>query len=101
MVVAVSGRVDSANAPDFQEALRTAGSSEGQAMILDFGELAYISSAGLRAILMTARILREEAPPLAVCSLLATILEIFEISGFSKILAVCETPDAAAAHVGG
>lgn len=50
-----------------------------------------MSSAGLRTILMTAKRLQQNKASFAICSLRPTIKEIFQIAGFDRILAVCES----------
>ena len=55
---------------------------------MDFEKLVYISSAGLRAILLTAKSLGNLNAKLALCSLSDQIREIFEISGFDKIITI-------------
>ena len=76
----LGGRIDSSNAAEFEEAIRTAIEESDRAVIMDFEKLVYISSAGLRAVLLTAKF--------ALCSLADEIREIFEISGFGKIIAI-------------
>ena len=58
--VDVKGRIDGSNAVAFEEAVRNALDETDRAMIMDFGELAYISSAGLRVILLTAKSLQSQ-----------------------------------------
>ena len=53
-------------------------------MLLDLGGLAYISSAGLRVIPMAARKLKAKGGALRLCGLAPMILDVFEVSGFSK-----------------
>ena len=50
--------------------------------------LTYISSAGLRVVLLVAKTLQQQDAKLAVCSLSDSIREVFEISGFDKIVPV-------------
>ncbi len=60
-------------------------------MILDFENLVYISSAGLRAALITATSLRKRNVSFAVCSPLAVVREVwqaFQMSGFAKIVSI-------------
>ena len=91
------GRVDGANAQEFQGALTDAIDPTDRAVVLDLGEIIYISSAGLRVILLLARALKRQDAELAVCSLSAPIREVFEISGFDKIIPVRDSrPDAIA-----
>ena len=97
MIAMAEGRVDGANAQEFQGALTDAIEPSDRAVVLDLGEITYISSAGLRVILLTARALRRQDAELAVCSLSASIREVFEISGFDKIIQVRDSrPDAIA-----
>ena len=97
LIAMAEGRVDGANAQEFQGALTDAIEPSDRAVILDLGEITYISSAGLRVILLTARALRRQNAELAVYSLSASIREVFEISGFDKIIPVRDSrPDAIA-----
>jgi anti-anti-sigma factor len=91
LVAKTDGRVDGANAREFQSALEAAINPDERAVILDMEELSYISSAGLRVILLTAKNLRTQNAKFAVCSLSAPIREVFEISGFDKIISIHAT----------
>ena len=88
MIATVQGRVDGANAQEFQKALEDAIDETDRAVVLDLENVTYISSAGLRVILMIAKVLDRQDAELAVCSLSDAIREIFEISGFDKIVPV-------------
>ena len=68
LIAKTEGRVDGTNATEFQDALKGAISNDDKAVILDFGELSYISSAGLRVILLTAKDMRTANVKFAVCS---------------------------------
>ena len=86
--IRVVGRIDGSNAIAFQEAIRTAVEDRDRAMIMDCSKLSYLSSAGLRAVLMTAKTLSNRDVRFALCALSDNVLEIFEKSGFDKIIAV-------------
>ena len=60
-------------------------------ILLNFEKLEYISSAGLRVLLGTAKQLEAKSGVLRICSLNETVQEIFEISGFCSILNVSPT----------
>ena len=64
-------------------------------MVIDLGKLSYISSAGLRVILLTAQKLKAKGKSLKLCSLSPMILEVFEVSGFSKLIPIHKDRDAA------
>ncbi len=103
LIAKAEGRVDGSNAREFEEALDSAITEheDGRAVIVDFEGLSYISSAGLRVILLTARTLRKSEKEFAVCSLSEPIREVFEISGFDKIIPVYASRSEALAAVGG
>ncbi len=86
LVAMTEGRVDGANAREFHEALQNIIDDNDRTVILDMGGLTYISSAGLRAILQTARTLKKQNGRLAVCALTDSVNEVFRISGFDKII---------------
>ncbi len=88
VIVKAVGRVDGANARDFHEGLEASIGGDGESMVLDFEGLSYISSAGLRVVLLVAKTLQQKEAKLAVCSLSDSIREVFEISGFDKIVPV-------------
>ena len=88
LIVDVEGRVDGTNAMDFQAALEEAIEQSDQGVIMDMGQLQYISSAGLRVILLVAKSLQKQNAKLMGCSLSESVREIFAISGFDKIVPV-------------
>ncbi len=97
----VSGRVDSTNAREFEEQIRHAIEDDDRAVIMDFEQLAYISSAGLRAVLMTAKNLWRREATFALCALPDVVREVFEVSGFDKIITIHPSREEALAAVEG
>lgn len=87
-------RVDSATAKAFEaRVLQVVNSGVGK-IIMDFSEMDYISSAGLRVVLVGAKMTR--APrKFVLCSMKPHIREVFDVSGFARILSIL--PDRAAA----
>ena len=100
LVAVTEGRVDGGNAVEFHEALEAAISPDDTGMVLDFEGISYISSAGLRVVLLVAKTLQRQNAKMAVCSLSDSIREIFEISGFDKIIPVHGSRSEALAGVG-
>ena len=66
-------------------------------IVVDCAKLAYISSAGLRVLLMTAKRMKGTGGKLALCALGPNIQEVFRVSGFDKILRVVPTRSEAVA----
>ena len=101
LVALTVDRVDGSNAREFQEALQAVIKDTGNAFLLDMEQLTYISSAGLRVILLIARTLQGKNTKFAVCSLSDSVREVFEISGFDKIVATHATQSDAIAALEG
>lgn len=86
-IVAITGSLDSTTSPDAQKSL-DAVLAYAKRLVLDFSELDYISSAGLRILLGAAKKLRASGGTLGMFGLNQSVREVFEISGFSSILSV-------------
>jgi stage II sporulation protein AA (anti-sigma F factor antagonist) len=94
MVLALQGRLDTISAPAFDaEVSRMLRASE-RLFLLDLSGLDYISSAGLRSLLMLAKQLDARAGKLVLCGLEEMISEVFQVAGFEAIFNIC--PDRAA-----
>ena len=94
-------RVDGTNAREFQAGLEVAIDETDKTVVLDAEALTYISSAGLRAILLVVKSLNRQGGKFAVCSLSDPIREIFAISGFDNIIPIESTKEQAIKAVGG
>lgn len=94
MVLVPIARVDSATAKAFEGRVLAAVNTGAAKIVIDFSEMDYISSAGLRVVLVGAKMTR--APrKFALCGMKPHIREIFDVSGFARILTIL--PDRAAA----
>lgn len=94
-VVVVEGRVDHANADRFKTGLwpfLADCKPGGVQLVLDLTSLEYISSAGLRVLMLAAREAVAQKGTLVVCGLQPVVSEIFEISRFNVVFRVY--PDA-------
>jgi len=94
-IVAVAGRMDAVTAPEFENRLLDWINGGEIHLIVDLGELEYISSAGLRSILTIAKNLKAKQGKIMLCALRDTVKEVFEISGFSTIIPVSESVESA------
>ncbi|MES2039340.1 MAG: STAS domain-containing protein [Pseudomonadota bacterium] len=93
-----AGRLDSNNSAAFEKEILTAIEAGEVQILIDFSDLAYISSAGLRVILLTAKKTKAASGKLVLCSLNASINEVFLVSGFNAILDIQANKDAALAR---
>jgi len=62
-------------------------------MIIDFKDLEYISSAGLRVILKATKALKREDGKMMLCDMQDYVKEVFEIAGFDSFLPIVGTMD--------
>ena len=86
LTLKVSGRIDTKTSPQFSEAL-TDSLSGVTMLIVDMGEVAYISSAGLR-VLLTAQKTMNKQGKMKVTNVNSDVMEIFDVTGFSDILTI-------------
>ena len=85
-VFTLGGRLDTVTAPELEKELKSSlnGVSE---LVLDFAGLEYISSAGLRVLLSAQKAMNKQGG-MKLKNVNETILEIFEVTGFSDILTI-------------
>jgi anti-anti-sigma factor len=86
LVVAADGRLDAETADQLHGRLHGALDGGETAVILDLSKLDYISSAGLRIVLITARRLKESDGRFAVFGLRENVARVFKVSGFDTII---------------
>ena len=95
ILVTVEGRMDAVSAPEFETYLGNLIGEGALKIIVNFEGLDYISSAGLRSVLVIAKKIQSKNGEILVASLHDTVKEIFEISGFSTIIPIHESVDSA------
>ncbi len=101
LVVAPAGRIDHRSAAELEATLLPLLSSAAErqgAVVLDFAGVDYISSVGLRVLMIAARQMRAAQARLSVAALQSVVAEIFSISRFDKVLTVNATLEDALAQ---
>ncbi len=96
-VMSFEGNLDTNTAPQAQEQIDQLIDGGSSKILINFDNLNYISSAGLRVLLATAKKLKATSGDLKICGLNKTVQEVFDISGFSSILSVVATEEDALA----
>ncbi|HTJ57169.1 MAG TPA: STAS domain-containing protein [Devosiaceae bacterium] len=86
-VIVLAERIDSSNAVETEAAVRRA-LDAGPKILLDMEELVYVSSAGLRVVLLAAKQMRSVGGKIAVCGVAGNVRQVFEISGFLSLFSV-------------
>ncbi len=88
VIARANGRIDSSNSREFHSGLEAVVNNDDSAVVLNFEDVSYISSAGMRVILLTAKGLQSSGAKLVLCSMSEPIREVFKISGFDKIIPI-------------
>ncbi len=96
VLVSVEGRVDASNAGVLEQKLLGLIAAGEKRFVLDVARLDYISSAGLR-VLLVARKRLPTGGSLALCALQSQIREILDIAGFSSLFGIYDTQEEAVA----
>src|SRR5579862_8186662 len=91
VVFLVSGRMDAENAPQFEQQCRACIAEGLNGLVVDLGELTYVSSMGLRSFLALAKTLQDKGGALRICRLNGLVKQVFEITGLSQIFLVYES----------
>lgn len=100
-LAAVTGRVDSSTAQDFETALVGALDSGDHRVVLDCSELTFLSSAGLRALLVALKKANAAGGNLVMSGTPDRIREVLEVSGFTRFLKLFPAVEEATASFGG
>ena len=91
----LNGRLDSNTSPTLEKKLADAMQDGTTSMVIDFENLDYISSAGLRIILKTTKDLKKSEGNIILCAMQVYVKEVFEIAGFDTFLPIVPTMDEA------
>jgi len=94
-------RIDATSAKEVEDALAGLIDAGARAILCDFSATEYISSAGLRALLGTAKKLQRVNGKIVLFGLKPYVNEVFEVSGFTQIFRICKTEGDAVAVLNG
>jgi anti-anti-sigma factor len=98
VIVSPAGRIDQTSSAAFQSALvpHLAGCTRnGMPVVLDFAGVEYISSVGLRVLMLASRQVKAQDGRIAVAALKPLVKEVFEISRFNLVFRIFDTVEAA------
>ena len=98
-VVSVKGRIDALTAGEFEKSLAELMEGGNCIQVIDFTGLEYISSAGLRSILSTAKQLKAKDGKMIFTGLQGPVKDVFKISGFGSIFKIFDTEEEALRQV--
>ena len=88
VMVTLEGRLDTVTSSEFEKNLTPYFSMQGIELILDCEAMEYISSAGLRVVLMTHKCITAKAGRFIIRNLNKDVRSVFDMTGFSRILTI-------------
>lgn len=97
-LVETEGRLDQSQTPEFEKILRQILADQHYNIIVDFSQATYINSGGLRCLLTSCRLSRNQGGDIILCGLEARIVEIFYMVGLDQIFTVYTTREEAIEH---
>ncbi len=83
LTISVSGRVDTVTAPEFEAGLKF---GDATCVVIDLANVPYMSSAGLRLLLVAHKKMVGKGGELQIANLQSTVRDVFDVTGFSDIL---------------
>lgn len=86
LTLKIEGSINTTTAPELESHI-SAAIDDISKLVLDFKEVSYISSAGLRVLLTTRKNMAQKGE-LLLCNVNADVMEIFEVTGFNEILTI-------------
>lgn len=86
LTIKLGGRLDTVTAPQLEAELKK-GIGGIETLIFDFADLEYLSSAGLRVLLSAQKVMNKQGA-MKIKNVNETIMDIFEVTGFSEILTI-------------
>jgi anti-sigma B factor antagonist len=98
-IISLRGRLDAITSPSVEEKLISLLNQGERRLVLDFSDLIYISSVGLRVLVLVAKNLQKTKGRLALAALNKHVHEIFRIAGFTTIFSVYPTCDEAVLQI--
>ena len=96
-VINLSGQLDTLTSVDLEKEIAPILQGETQTVVLDGAELTYISSAGLRILLLAAKRVQQKGGKIILYALQENVNDIFDISGFSSVFKICKDKESAIA----
>ena len=95
MELTISGRLDAVSAVEADKDFNSIVDDGHEKLLINLTTLDYISSAGLRVLLVVAKRIQQSKGKVVLCSLSENVNEVFEISGFSSIFNIFATSEEA------
>ena len=87
-VMRLEGKLDTVSSPEVQTAVMAALESADKGVVIDMSEVAYVSSAGLRVMLIGGKTAKAACKAFRLAGLKPAVAEVFKMSGFDRLLEI-------------
>ncbi|SFM34207.1 STAS domain-containing protein [Nitrosomonas communis] len=88
IVVTISGRLDAVTTPEYEKKIRELIDSGDIYFVVDFDQVDYISSAGLRGLLLMAKLLNAKGGRLCLANVKGNVRSVFGMCGFNTVFKI-------------
>jgi anti-anti-sigma factor len=99
--ISLHGRIDGTASSDIERQMKELLLQGKRNLIVDFEQVNYISSAGLRVFLMIQKQLKQAGGEIVLAALPAAVMEVFRVSGFAQVFRITENKEVAVSLLGG
>lgn len=93
LVLRIKGRLDAIASPNAEKTIFDHIDNGQSKLLVDFSQVDYLSSAGMRLLLRTAKKLKTSSGKLVVCSVTNNVLDVLKMSGFDHIIEISKNED--------
>lgn len=94
-IVRVIGRIDAANASEFEQACQASLQDGATSLLADLGALEYVSSMGLRSFLILAKTLQAGGGVMMLCSMKGLVKDVFDMTRLTSLFPIFDSAEAA------
>lgn len=94
-IVSAEGRLDAVGAPEVENAIKNLVREGSRKLVFDMAQVAYISSAGLRCLLVLVKTMKSAGGTMVLSGLVPSVREVMAFSGFDSILSLADDRAAA------
>jgi anti-sigma B factor antagonist len=95
VILALSGKLDATTAKTFEDRILGVINGGTQRLVVDLSQLDYVSSSGLRVIILAAKRLQTVGGKIVLCSMKDQVRQVFDLAGFSSMLSIYGSRDEA------
>jgi len=98
LILHVKGRLDALSSPKAEKIVFGCINDGHHKLLLDFSQMEYLSSAGMRMLLSTSKKLKSSTGKLVLCAVTPNVMDVLKMSGFDRVLEIAKSQEEALPH---